>query len=130
MTQATQETPLTEERKSQIAAAQARAKHNDGVRERTKRVYSELRSPDFGLSEFGASILTVHIFHTLGDDAEKLSAKDAKAWAMAFRFQNPVCWAALVRGHPTQFIAALRRSGIATAKEEVFSTMGSIIRCS
>jgi hypothetical protein len=121
-----QEAPLTE---AQIAAA-ARQKHNAKVRERTKRVYTELRNPDFGLTEFGAAILTVHIFHVLGDEAEKMSAKDTKAWAMAFRHQNPVCWAALMRGHPTQFAAAMRRSGIETAKDEEFSTQGSLIRCS
>lgn len=110
-----------------------RNKASAKLRGTTKRAYEAFQklktdaNENVSLPSFGAAIFVVHLFE-VREDAEVMNGSELRAFALGFRHQNPVVWATLVRGHSGQFVKAMQRSGLKTAKESEFGPQTTIIR--
>lgn len=121
--QASAERELSQQQKE----AQKRARAAEVLREQTRRAMDAFQDADVALPEAGAALLTVHLFH-VKQDAAKMGDKELKQWALAFRHQNPVCWAPLTQGVQGEFLTALHISGFETAKDAAYAAKTGIIR--
>jgi len=125
--QTAETTPEEKERAANQKDARERAKAAEALREQTRRAMRAFQHEDVGLPEAGAALLTVHLFH-VKRDAAKLDDKELRQWALAFRHQNPVCWAPLLEGFQVEFVRRLGESGHETAKDAAYTSKVAVIR--
>lgn len=95
-------------------------------RQKAARLHTAFQSPEVGLSAMAAAMLAAHCMLAL-EKPEHMGATEAIAWAKGFRNQQPIVWGALRIGHMMNFTAAMRRSGVDTARSDDLAEAASAI---